>query len=104
MKVINKKELSAALVSVGWAPDKYGHLQKDINVTRPFDGFPHGKTTRTPFRIRLEDSCCFVETKKAVTPTAQNPSRTAWVVDERIYYTDVIVTAGGQIKIGSRHF
>jgi hypothetical protein len=104
MRVITKSELGAALQSVGWVRDKYQHLQKTINVTRPYDGFPLGKTTPTQYRIRLETDRCFVDVKSRVTPTRQDPSRTKWTEEERVHYADVVITEGGHIKIGQKTF
>lgn len=104
MRTITPKELSEALQLVGWKLDKGGHLQKSINLTRPHDGFPLGKTTLTHYRIRTAPESVFIETKKDVTPTAMNPARKAWVIESSTNYSDVEITQSSQIRIGNKKF
>lgn len=102
--IITAKQLTEALTGLGWKADKYQHLQKAINVTRPFDGFPLGKTELIPHRIRMDSASVWVETKHRRTPTSQNPSRTEWKVIERESWDAITVTEGGHIKIGQKLF
>ena len=102
--IITAKQLTEALTGLGWKADKYQHLQKAINVTRPFDGFPLGKTELVPYRIRMDSVSVWVETKHRRTPTTLNPSRTEWRVIERESYSDIRVTEGGHIRIGQKLF
>ena len=102
--IITAKQLTEALTGLGWKTDKYRHLQRTINVTRPFDGFPLGKTEPVQYRIRMDSTSVWVETKHRRTPTTLNPSRTEWKVIERESYSDVLITEGGHIKIGQKLF
>lgn len=99
--IITRKQLTEALVSVGWVLDKYGHPTKSLP---PPPGQVVGPRGLLDYRVRLDNSGCQVETKSTRTPTAEDPSRTSWRLVEKVSYSGVTITSSGQIKIGSKYF
>lgn len=90
MKRMNPQDLAYALRLLGWVQDRYGHFQKELK------GAKH-RLVLGPLRVSFG-----VHTH--VTPTADNPSRTAWKTLDEFSYQDISITQNSQIMMGSRIF
>lgn len=86
---MKREALVVFLKELGWAVDKFGHMQKTIGPKK--------------YRVKLQATSCRLEVQVEIDKTAYSPVTREWVRFGGAYYANIVEVENG-VKIGGHTF
>ena len=100
---MDKAKLKTFLLGLGWAEDRFGHLQKTVTRKRPH--VDKGEVTHVrQYRIKLQDRSCRIEVQYEIGETQYNKAEKKWLRWGGDFYSKMVELPEGRIRIGSYIF